>query len=580
MSIAAAGVELAQSANIARRLRAVAAERPDAVAVITPGGHAGDGQSLYRRFTFRELDEDSDRLAAGLHGMGVEPGTRLALLVRPSFDFISAVFALFKAGAIQILIDPGMGVRNLLGCLDDAQPEGFVAISPVQAVRTVLGRRFAAARWNVTVGRRWFWSGPTFAQFRAVRWPGHQLAPVTADDPAAIIFTTGSTGPPKGVGYSHGNFDNQVEQIRDFYDIQPGEIDLACFPLFGLFNCAMGVTAVVPDMDPTRPAAVDPRKIVRAISDLGVTQAFGSPAVWHRVGPYCRDNGVRLPTLKRVLSAGAPVPARVLETMRAALGPGGDVHTPYGATEALPVASIAATEVLRDTALLTAQGAGICVGRRFSAIDWQVIAIVDGPLASFSDATILGSAEPGSAAVQGGAVGELIVRGPQVTARYVTTPGANARGKIVDPTGNWHRMGDVGYFDPMGRFWFCGRLAHRVTTRRGDMFTIPCEAIANQHPRVARSALVGLGPRGRQRPVLIVEPVPKAWPRRAAWRRTFAAEILALTAVSALTHDVQDVLFHPSFPVDIRHNAKIFREKLAVWAAQKLGLAASTESSP
>ena len=184
---------------------------------------------------------------------------------------------------------------------------------------------------------------------RADRQPQSRSPNPPPDDPAAIIFTTGSTGPPKGVLYSHRNFDAQVEQIRDFYGIQPGEIDLPCFPLFGLFNCAMGVTAVIPDMDPSRPAQVDPLKIIEAASDWNATQAFGSPAIWDRVGRYCESHGVRLPTIRRVLSAGAPIPAEVLRRMKACIHPEGDVHTPYGATESLPVASISASEVLGET---------------------------------------------------------------------------------------------------------------------------------------------------------------------------------------------------------------------------------------
>lgn len=548
--------------NVAARLTTAAQARPEAIAVVEPLRYGPDGKRLYRHLSFRELDQDSDRIARGLRGLGVEPGVRLALLVRPGIDFISLVFALFKAGAVVILIDPGMGRKNVVQCLAEAEPEGFVALSIVHAVRTVLRRRFPKARLNVTVGRRWFWGGATLEHFRAEPHQGAELAPTRADDPAAIIFTTGSTGPPKGVLYTHGNFDAQVHQIRDFYGIRPGEIDLPGFPLFGLFNAAMEVTTVIPDMDPSRPAKVDPKKIIEAIDDWQVTQTFGSPAIWNRVGRYCQEHGVRLATVRRVLSAGAPVPAHVLERMKDCIHQGGDVHTPYGATEALPVASIAASEVLAHTAARTDRGEGVCVGKRFSEIEWKIIRIVDGPIAT------LDRAEP----LPQGEIGELIVRGPVVTRRYVTRTEANALGKIGDGDRVWHRMGDLGYLDDEGRFWFCGRLAHRVLTADGPMYTVPCEAVFNQHKSVFRSALVGVGPAGRQRPVIVLEPAPGCLPRGKTDRDALLREVRDLGKSNPLTAGIEDFLFHPAFPVDIRHNAKIFREKLAVWAAKELGV--------
>jgi acyl-CoA synthetase (AMP-forming)/AMP-acid ligase II len=553
--------------NVGLRLSATAATNPAGVAVAMPRGRDAAGKRIYESVTFRELDNDSNLLADGLMTLGAKPGTRLVLMVPPSIDFISLVFALFKAGVVTVLIDPGMGRRNLVRCLAECDPEGFVGIPLAQAVRTLLRGRFPRAKLNVTVGRRWFWGGNTIAQLRARRLSeDFRPIPTKADDPAAIIFTTGSTGPPKGVLYCHGNFNRQADEIRDFYRIQPGEIDLPSFPLFALFNCVMGVTTVIPDMDPTRPARVDPRNIIEAVSDWNVTQAFGSPALWNVVGRYCEERKIIMPTLKRVLSAGAPVPPHVLRRMKAAIGPDGDVHTPYGATEALPVASISASEVLSETAAKSAAGGGTCVGRRFPGIEWRIIRITDAPIATIDEAEEL---PPGE-------IGELIVRGPVVTTEYVTRTEANSLHKIRDGDTFWHRMGDVGYFEIAGpdeRFWFCGRKSHRVITPRGTLFTIPCEAIFNQHPWVYRSALVGVGTPGRQQPVVFVE----AWPEH---RRTCQGNVDRLTSElremahqHAHTAEIEDFFFlWGTLPVDIRHNAKIFREELVRPATQLLEL--------
>ncbi|MCU0876247.1 MAG: fatty acid CoA ligase family protein [Pirellulaceae bacterium] len=549
--------------NVGFRLSETARTLPGAVAVAMPRGRQPNGKRIYESVTFRQLDDDTNLIADGLLAMGVRPGTRLALLVPPSIDFITLVFALFKTGAISILIDPGMGRRNMIRCLSESRPEGFIGIPLAQAVRTLFRRRFPLAKFNLTVGRRWFWGGPTLAELRRRQLsPSFRPAATKAEDHAAIIFTTGSTGPPKGVLYRHGNFSRQVDEIRDFYGIQPGEIDLPGFPLFALFNSAMGVTTVLPDMDPTRPAQVNPKLIVEAVRDWQVTQAFGSPALWNVVGRYCNAEKIVLPTLRRVLSAGAPVPAHVLARMKQAIHPDGDVHTPYGATEALPVASIAASEVLSETAARSATGAGTCVGQPFPGIAWKVIRITDGPIATIAEAEEL---PPGE-------IGELIVQGPVVTTEYVTRTDANALHKIRDGAGFWHRMGDVGYLDGE-RFWFCGRKAHRVIMAGQTLYTIPCEAIFNQHPRVYRSALVGVGPRETQRPVLIVEPWPEHRVRSRADEKMLIDELQALGSQHKLTREIRDFFVRTSLPVDIRHNAKIFREELAVWAARQLGVA-------
>lgn len=550
----------ASTSNVAARLTLSARRWPQVVAIAEPCRNRLSLKRSYRTVTFAELDQDSDRIAGGLSRMGLVPGTRIALLVRPGIDFISLVFALFKAGAVVVLIDPGMGRKNLLRCLGEARPEGFVAVPLVQAVRTLTRPRFPWARFNVTVGRRWFWGGPTLDQLRLADSGGPTVVPRRLHDPAAIIFTTGSTGPPKGVLYCHGNFAHQVDQIRDQYGIQPGEVDLACFPLFGLFNAAMGVTTVVPDMDASRPAQVDPARIVQAVRDWRVTQSFGSPAVWERVARYCLEGGIRLDSLRRVLSAGAPVPPRVLDQLSRVIAPEGEIHTPYGATEALPVATISARQVLGETALRWRDGGGTCVGRPFPGIRWQVIPAVDGPIQSLDQVRPLAAGE----------IGELIVQGDVVTRQYVTRVEWNERAKIFQGDEVWHRMGDVGYLDAQGRFWFCGRLGHRVQTVEGPLDTIPCEAIYNQHPAVFRSALVGVGPAGRQTPVIVCQPWREHWPRSSSAREALLNELRATGAAHRLTAAVAHVLLYRAMPVDIRHNAKIFREKLAEWAAAQL----------
>jgi acyl-CoA synthetase (AMP-forming)/AMP-acid ligase II len=248
--------------------------------------------------------------------------------------------------------------------------------------------------------------------------------------------------------------------------------------------------------------------------------------------------------------------------MKRAIADDGQLHTPYGATEALPVASISASEVLGETAARTADGAGTCVGRRFSGIEWKVIRIDDGPLETIDQVDELPRGE----------IGELIVRGPVVTDQYVTRTDANRMAKIQDGRQIWHRMGDVGYLDQEDRFWFCGRMAHRVQTAHGTMFSVCCEAIFNQHPRVYRSALVGIGSPGQQTPAIVVEPWPDQVPASDTDRDELARELAGMAASHELTQRIQrkHILIRESLPVDIRHNAKIFREKLAVWAEQEL----------
>ena len=525
--------------NIAQALLEVAKEKGDAEALI----HGNESWS------FRELAQTSANYSARLAAQGIGPGSRVMLMVPPSRDFICLTFALFRLGAVVILIDPGMGFVNLRRCIGGVRPEFFIGIAKAQLFRLLSPAAFATVKKSI-------WPALSFLTAAS----GDKQAPppmfaADSDDLAAIIFTTGSTGPPKGVQYTHGIFATQLRLIHDYYGVGPADTDQPGFPLFGLFATALGARAVIPRMNPARPAQVNPARFIQTILRHNVTYSFGSPAIWNVVSRYCLERSIVLP-IKKILMAGAPISGELVERVQRIMAPEGRIFTPYGATESLPIVSMEGREIVQETWPLTRQGRGTCVGRPLPEIDLRIIEARDGEIGTIGDCSFLGVGE----------IGEIIVRGPVVTRAYDNNDAETRLAKISDDEGFWHRMGDMGYLDEQDRLWFCGRKAHRVLTDQGVMYTICCEAIFNQHPAVRRCALVGVGRPGAQRPVLIVECEPGG--RLAHLEQ----ELRQLATSNELTASIKDFLVHKGFPVDIRHNAKIFREKLAVWAAEQLGV--------
>ncbi len=542
--------------NVSMYLKQMAAIRPYKRAVVYPAGRDKENRVTYSHLTFRQLDEESDRIAAGLTAAGITRGTRTILMVKQSLEFFTLAFALFKAGIVPVVVDPGMGLKRMLNCLQEGKPEAFIGIPLAHVVRIIYPGYFRNVKRFITVGRRLFWGGYTLRQIRELSSTPHRIAETKRDEPAAILFTSGSTGPAKGVVYTHGMFDAQIQQIKAQFDISPDEIDLPTFPLFAIFDPSLGMTAIIPDMDPTKPAMVNPRNIVEAINNHGVTNMFASPALLNRVGRYCRRNDIKLPSLKRVVSAGAPVPPANIERFAAVLSNKAEIHTPYGATEAVPILSISSNEILSETKKLTEKGFGNCVGRPIQDTDIRLIRISDEAIAVWSDELI----------VPQGETGEIIVKGPVVSRQYFERPDQNALHKIKDGEGIWHRMGDLGWMDKNGRLWFCGRKNHRVITGNGTLYTIPCEGIFNTHPGVFRSALVGIGKAPHQTPVICIELEPGC----KTPRKIVEQELLDMAKQFVITQHIDTVLFHKSFPVDIRHNSKIFREQLRDWATVRL----------
>lgn len=564
MSLGAASPPVTADAvlNTAHWVEDRAKERPSQRAMVTPHGRGRDGRRVYDHVTFAQLDRMIDRRAHALTRLGVRPGERVVLLVPFGVEFVALVYALFKVGAVLVLIDPGMGPRAMVRCLEQVKPGGLLAIGKGHLALSLFGGAAlkAGLAHRIRVGGGlWRFGASLDATLAATPDAPYPCFATRAHDTAALLFTSGSTGPAKGVVYTHATFEAQVHHLARVYGIAPGEVDLPALPAFALFSVALGCTVVLPDMDFARPSRLDPARFVEAIADHGVTYSFGSPAVWGPVAEHCAARAIGLPSLRRVFMAGAPVPPRLHETLARVLPEGADSHTPYGATEALPVASITGRE-LAATFADTRAGRGTCVGRPVPGLEARIIRITDDALPAWTDDLL----------VPAGQVGEVVVRGDVVTTSYADLPEATARSKIPGPDGAvWHRMGDLGYLDAEGRLWFCGRKGHRVEAKAGLLLT-SLEALYDEHPRVARVALVGVGPRPEQRPVLVIEAKPGQAPRGAKARADFAREVLLRGAAHPLASTIQDVLFHPALPVDVRHNAKIRREVLAEWAATRV----------
>ncbi|MGV3621518.1 MAG: fatty acid CoA ligase family protein [Archangium sp.] len=535
------------STNIASHTPAMAKLDPKRAAIVAKV------KGEWKTMTFGELDALSDSYARGLQQIGITEGVKTVLLAPPSLEFFPLVFALFKVGAVIVMIDPGIGREAMLKCLGEVQPEAFIGIPAAQVARLLFRKPFKNVKAVVTIGPRLFWGGHTLNDLKKLGGDApFEMSVPKPGQMAAILFTSGSTGIPKGAVYTHEIFDAQVRMIRDTYGITPGEIDLPTFPLFALFDPALGMTSVLPEMDFRNPAKAEPAKLIEAINTHGCTMMFGSPALLDNLGRYGIANDVKLKTIKRVLSAGAPVRVDVLERMTKLLPEDAQVFTPFGATESLPVASIGSHEVLRETAKDSTNGRGVCVGKPVDGVQVRIITISDEPIAEWSS----------SLEVPNGTIGEITVRGTVVTKAYFNRPVQTAAAKIRDGEHIVHRMGDVGFLDEQGRLWMCGRKGHRVQTSTQTHFSVPVEEVLNQHPAIKRTALVGVD----KTPVVLVE-------REATATLTddvIIKEAKELAAKNDVTKSITHFhVFPGAFPVDKRHNAKIEREKLAVWAKEK-----------
>lgn len=541
--------------SFAVRLSDQAREHPDRIALREPGRGIRRRSSRWADITFEQLSALASNFAHGFAREGVQRGDRVLLMIRPSIQSTAVYFGLLRLGAIPVLIDPGMGLRRLLGCVETIEPRIVIAVPAFLRLLGLSRRAFSSVAVKITDGRRWFRMGPSLASCAAGGVGGPFEKVDSEDDECFIAFTSGSTGPAKAVSFTHAMVQRQASLLAEASGWQADMTVVMCFPGFIALALANGLTTVLPDMNFSRPAAANPQRIIEAIVDHGAECAFAAPVIWAKIAKHCQANRVQLDTLLHPVTAGAPVPIHLHAQLRDVIHPDGRLHTPYGATEAMPVTSTDTT-ALADTWEATRKGFGVCVGKPLTGIEVLVIRVTDEAVKSWSDELL----------VPVGEIGEIVVGGPVVSPEYKGDGPATMRAKIPRNGHVAHRMGDLGRLDAEGRVWYCGRVSHRIRTSAGMIATGELESIFDQHPRVYRTALVGVGGPGRQQPVICVEVE-----RGERFSREFEQELAALAEGTPWAGVVETFLPHPGFPVDSRHNSKIRREELAAWAERVVG---------
>jgi len=503
-------------------------------AVVEVGGTTVSWAALARRV---------DELAAGLALAGVRPGDRVGLLVPPSADLTAALYAVWRAGAVIVVADKGLGFAGMRRALRGAAVDHVIAGGPGLAAARLMG----LPGTRIAAGRRRLGATHELASLAARGRSGTVPAERGSDEDCAVIFTSGATGAAKGVVYTQRQVVAQLELLRSTYGLTPDDRFVAAFAPFALLGPALGIGSAVPAIDVTKPGTLTAAALADAAAAVDATVVFASPAALRRVaatgGALSGRQRAALGRVRLLVSAGAPVPATLLRSVRAVL-PAAEAHTPYGMTEALPVTDISAAEICT-----AGPGDGVCVGRPLPGVEVRLsplspTGIADGPLVTEPDRT-----------------GEVCVRAAHVKDRYDAL-WATERAASDHP--GWHRTGDVGHLDAQGRLWIEGRLPHVIPTATRVVTPVGVEQRIERVDGVTAAAVVGVGPVGAQVVVAVV--VPAEHPRRLS-----AAEPALADAVrAAAAVDVAAVLATGQLPVDIRHNSKIDRSAVARDAARVL----------
>ncbi len=525
--------------------------RPHQAAAIIP--KIWGSNISYKHITYSDLGSLVARYHRGLTTLGLRQGDKVLFLVTPGIDFLALAYAVMAEGAIPVFIDPGIDKNYLFQALADIKADVFIGTQKAHFLRLLKKNLFSNLRFHIIANEWGVTGGPTLSVLR--RFASTPQLPVKNNEVAMVAFTSGATGVPKGVIFTQAMVKAQLKVFREQFGILPGEKDLPLLPIFSIFQVANGVTSVIAPLNPSEPLALDPSIISRIIKDLSISYSFGSPTLWKKIAEYCVRVRTTLPTLKRVFMAGAAVPQSTVAVVNEILD-SGEAFTPYGATEALPVTLIDSSQLLNKRSQFAKSGEeGTFVGEPIDGVELKIISEVDGQIKDITDVRYLETLN----------IGEIIVRGPTVSPGYLNRKDADELGKITDGDTFWHRMGDMGYVDESGGLYYCGRKSHVVRSGNRSFHSVPIEEIFNAHPSVARSALVEVE---KGEPGIVIEPLANLWTEDNSAQEKLINEMRSVAANSSLTKEITKFFVNQSFPVDRRHNAKIYRDKLGVWARE------------
>ncbi len=487
--------------------------------------------------SFDELEKKINTFANAFSHNGITSQDRVLVLVPTCVDLIAITFSLFKIGATPVFIDPGMGVDKLLENIKNIEATALIGISKAILLKKMKAKYFSSIKTIINVDGGLV--GKSLKKILKDRSNVFDAYSYKEDDVACIVYTSGATGPSKGVEYSMRMFIEQTTALKEMLGLVPEENDLSGFPLFALFSLAIGLTTYLPEsIDARAPASTNGKKLAAELQKNNIHFANGSPSIWAALSKYLLSKKKKIETLKKLAMFGAPVSHELITDLKKVL-PNCQIFTPYGATESLPVSLISDEMIRKETASLTKDGRGVCVGYVYKKVKVEIR-----------------NQDQYSNLDQYGA-GEIWVSSPMTSKKYFKNEEANKNSKDLSTGELFHFIGDLGYIDDWGRLWYLGRSKHALKSGDENLYSIEVEGVFDSHPKIIKSALVSVN----DEPSLAVKIVENK-KMGDFEKEEFFKELKVFAKNFKKTKHIKNLFVVESFPLDTRHNIKIDRTEL------------------